>query len=77
MKRFRLSTVMLLTVIAALCVAMAVQNRQAVLRERELQLRMELLSQELAANRDLQAGNAAKVQAWEAQQTEMKKDDRK
>jgi hypothetical protein len=60
MKRFRLSAVMLLIVIAALCVAMIVQNHQAVLRERGLQLRMESLSQQLAASRDLQAADAAR-----------------
>jgi hypothetical protein len=68
---------MLLIVIAALCVAMVVQNRQAVLRERELQFRMELLSEQLAASRDLQAASASKLQVWEVQKTEMKKDDRK
>jgi hypothetical protein len=40
MKRFRLSTLMLLIVIAALCVALVVQQRQASRREAELRVRM-------------------------------------
>src|SRR5262245_61756715 len=77
MKRFRLSTLMLLVMLAALLIAMVSQNRQAVCRERDLKMRMELLSQELAASRDREAANAAKVQAREVQKTEMKKDDHK
>jgi hypothetical protein len=68
---------MLLIVIAALCVAMVVQNRQAAFRERELQLRMESLAQELVASRDLQVANAARVQARELQKMEVKNDERK
>ena len=67
---------MLLVIIAALLIAMVAQNRQAVSRERDLQMRMESLSQELAASRDLQAATA-KVRASEVQKMEMKKDDRK
>jgi hypothetical protein len=40
MKRFRLSTLMLLIVIAALVVALAVQQQRAVRREAELQNRL-------------------------------------
>jgi hypothetical protein len=40
MKRFRLSTLMLLIVIAALCVALVVQQRRAARREAELQFRL-------------------------------------
>jgi hypothetical protein len=40
MKRFQLSTLMLLIVIAALCVALVVQQRQASRREAELRVRM-------------------------------------
>jgi hypothetical protein len=41
MKRFRLSTLMLLVVIAALVVALAVQQRRAARREAELQARLD------------------------------------
>jgi hypothetical protein len=40
MKRFRLSTLLLLFVIAALSLALAVQERQAARREAELQFRL-------------------------------------
>jgi hypothetical protein len=40
MKRFRLSTLMLLIVIAALCVALFVRERRAARREAELQTRL-------------------------------------
>ena len=40
MKRFRLSTVMLLIVIAALCLALVVQQRRAARREADLQARL-------------------------------------
>ena len=40
MKRFRLSTFLLLVVIAALSLALAVQERQAARREAELQFRL-------------------------------------
>jgi hypothetical protein len=40
MKRFRLSTLLLLVVIAALSLALAVQERQAARREAELQFRL-------------------------------------
>jgi hypothetical protein len=39
-KRFRLSTLMLLIVIAALCVALSVQRDRAARREAELQARL-------------------------------------
>jgi hypothetical protein len=41
MKRFRLSTLMLLIVIAALCVALVVQQRQASRRETELKAKLD------------------------------------
>jgi hypothetical protein len=41
MKRFRLSTLMLLIVIAALCVALVVQQQRASRREAELQSRLD------------------------------------
>jgi hypothetical protein len=37
MRRFRLSTLMLLIVIAALCIALVVQQRRAARREAELE----------------------------------------
>jgi hypothetical protein len=40
MRRFRLSTLLLLVVIAALSLALAVQERQAARREAELQFRL-------------------------------------
>ena len=40
MKRFRLSTLMLLIVIASLCVALMVQHNRAARREAELQSRL-------------------------------------
>ena len=40
MKRFRLSTLLLLVVIAALSLALVVQNRRAAQREAELQFRL-------------------------------------
>jgi hypothetical protein len=40
MKRFRLSTAMLLIVIAALCVALVAQQRRAAHREAELRARL-------------------------------------
>jgi hypothetical protein len=40
MKRFRMSTLMLLVVIAALCVALLVRERRAARREAELQARV-------------------------------------
>jgi hypothetical protein len=40
MKRFRLNTLMLLTVIAALCIALVVQQQRASRREAELQSRL-------------------------------------
>ena len=40
MKRFRLSTLMLLIVIAGLCVALMVQHNRAARREAELQARL-------------------------------------
>jgi hypothetical protein len=43
MKRFRLSTLMLLIVIAALVVALAVQHQRAARREAELQTRLQML----------------------------------
>jgi hypothetical protein len=48
MKRFRLSTLMLLIVIAALCVALAVQDNQARLHEVHCQHRLAELQAELA-----------------------------
>jgi hypothetical protein len=45
MKRFHLSTLMLLIVIAALCVALVAQSERASRREAALQLRMYLLSE--------------------------------
>jgi hypothetical protein len=68
---------MLLIAIAALLVAMVAQNRQTMLRENALHMRMESLSQQLAASRDLQAALAAEVQAYEVQKMEMQKDARK
>ncbi len=41
MKRFRLSTLMLLIVIAALCVALVVQHQRASRREAELESRLD------------------------------------
>jgi hypothetical protein len=43
MKRFRLSTLMLLIVIAALSIALVVQHRRAARREAELQARIQML----------------------------------
>ena len=43
MKRFRLSTLLLLIVIAALCLALLIQERRAAGREAELQLRYALI----------------------------------
>jgi hypothetical protein len=40
MKRFRLSTLMLLIVIAGLCVALMVQHNRAAQREAELEARL-------------------------------------
>jgi hypothetical protein len=40
MKRFRMSTLMLLIVIAALCVALVLQNRRAARLEAELEARL-------------------------------------
>jgi hypothetical protein len=40
MRRFRLSTLMLLVVIAALCVGLVVEQRRAARREAELQARL-------------------------------------
>jgi hypothetical protein len=40
MRRFRLSTLMLLIVIASLCVALVVQHHRAARREAELQARL-------------------------------------
>ncbi len=48
MKRFRLSTLMLLIMIAALGVALAVQQRRAARREAELQARLAELQNEFA-----------------------------
>ena len=42
MKQVRLSTLMLLIVIAALCVTLVVQHNQAAHREAELRLRLHL-----------------------------------
>jgi type II secretory pathway pseudopilin PulG len=44
MKRFRLRTLMLLIVIAALGIAVVVQQRRAARREAELQAQLELLN---------------------------------
>ena len=45
MKRFRLSTLMLLIVISALSLALVIQERRAARREAELQLRFALMEQ--------------------------------
>ena len=47
MKRFRLSTLMLLIVIAALCVALVVQRQRAARREAESQTRIQMLGDNL------------------------------
>jgi hypothetical protein len=44
MKRFRLSTLMLLVIIVALTIALVVQARQAVIRQERLRARMEVLT---------------------------------
>ena len=46
MKRFRLSTLMLLIVIAGLCVALMVQHNRSSQREAELQIRLHKAEQE-------------------------------
>ncbi len=43
MKRFRLSTLLLLVVIAALCLALVMQERRAARREAELEFRLVLM----------------------------------
>jgi hypothetical protein len=53
MRRFRLSTLMLLIVIAALCVALVVQERRAARREAELQARLGFPPQIFIRNADM------------------------
>jgi hypothetical protein len=78
MKRFRLSTLMLLIVIASLCVALFVQDRRAARRERELQLRMESMVWEYELNKQIQAVSSSTVPAWgDEKKTEANKPDRK
>jgi hypothetical protein len=74
MKRVRISTLMLLVVIAALLVAMIVQNHQAVLRERELQLQMERLTWEHEHQQSL---NLTSVPTRDVKKTEHKKSGQK
>jgi hypothetical protein len=45
MKRFRLSTLILMVVIAALSVALVVQQRRAARREAESQIRIQMLGE--------------------------------
>jgi hypothetical protein len=51
MKRFRLRTLMLLIVIAALCMGLAVQHRRAARREAQLNAELANKNRELAAMR--------------------------
>jgi hypothetical protein len=79
MTRFRLSTLMLLIVIASLCVALFVQDRRAARREQELRLHMELIVQRQAYSRYLRAvSSSPTVPAWGVdKKTEAKTPDRK
>ena len=78
MKRFRLSTLMLLIVIASLCVALFVQDRRAARCERELQLRIESMVQQRELSRWLQPAYSSTVAAWDVEKkAETNKPDRK
>jgi hypothetical protein len=77
MKRFRLSTLMLLIVIASLCVALFVQDRRAARRERELQMRMESLLREFQTSRAIQAINRSVPPPRSVLEAVTKKENRK
>jgi hypothetical protein len=78
MKRFRISTLMLLILIASLCVALFVQDHRASRRERELQLRMESMVQQQELSRWLQPAPSLTLPAWDVEKkTDAKKPDRK
>jgi hypothetical protein len=53
MKRFRLSTLMLLVIIAALAVALVAQGRRAAVREEQLRAQLAQARMELLKERDL------------------------
>jgi hypothetical protein len=77
MKRFRLSTLMLLIVIAALIVALVVQDRRAARRELELRLRMESMAESYERIATQQVLSRIDSQYWDTESTPTKKRDGK